>query len=67
MQSERLKMLMTLKMVVRGYLQRWRAEWLMQQLSRARGGAEGDFLIMGIVHIDNAAHCRPLHQLHAPA
>ena len=61
-------MLMTLKMVVRGYLQRWRsAVWLMQQLCRARGGAEGDFLIVGIVHIDHAAYCRPLHQLHAPA
>ena len=61
-------MLKTLTMVVRGYLQRWRkAEWLMQQLCRARGGTEGNLLIMGIVHIDNAAHCRPLHKLHAPA
>ena len=61
-------MLMTLKMVVRGCLQQWKkAEWLMQQLCRARGGAEGDLLIMGIVHIDNAAYCRPLHELHAPA
>ena len=61
-------MLMIQEMVVRGCLQHWRrAEWLMQQSCRARGGAEGDILIMGIVHINNAAHCRPFHQLHAAA
>ena len=61
-------MLMILKMVVRGYLQqRRRAAWLIQQLCRARGRAEGDLFIMGFVHIDHAAYCRPLHQLHAPA
>ena len=37
------------------------------RLSRAGGWTEGDFLIMGIVHFDHAAHTGSVCQLHATA
>lgn len=38
---------------------------LTARIDRARGWPEGDILIMGIVHLDRAAHTRSVCQLSA--